>query len=415
FFGLSMEPQEHIWENITSVFTSLGDANILAVAIALGTLAILNIYPIIAGKIRQLREIPPSIVALLLFTSATVYFALSVPIVGEIPSSLPTFSVLNFNIDLVRDILPSAFTIALLGSIEALLCAVVCDGMANSRHDSDKELKSQGLSNMVLPFFGAMPATAAIARSAVNIREGAKTKYAGVIHAFFLLLILLVFAPAAQFIPKAFLAGILMFVSLNMINTREFLTILHISKSDTIVLLVTFFLTVFTDLVFAVQIGMLFAIFLIFVELTRMIDVSHMEEYDEKNGVSSIISSNDRLKDIVSIYTINGPFFFGAMNVFDRKINEHIQAKRQYIILRMSHVTFIDSTGVARLNAFISERRADQSMVLLVETPVKVKKVLSKNADFTNLLPKEQMFSSLKDAVDFVDKIVAPPAPTPLQ
>ncbi|MCR4335839.1 MAG: SulP family inorganic anion transporter [archaeon] len=404
FLGLSIPPHEFIWTNVREIIFHLPNSSLLAISIALGTLVILHFYPLLAEKNRFLRNIPASILALIFFTAITIYFALDIPVVGDIPSGLPSFSLLNFNLDLVRQVLPSAFTIALLGAIEALLCAVVCDGMTNTKHDSDKELRSQGIANIVIPFFGGIPSTAAIARSAVNIREGAKTKYSGVIHALFLLLILLVFAPVAKFIPTAFLAGILMFVSLNMININEFFTISRISRSDTAVLAITFLLTVFTDLVFAVQVGMFLAIFLLFIRLTKMTDISHMEEYDKKNGINFRIYANPLLEENITIYTIHGPFFFGAMNVFDRKLNEHMHMKKPIIILRMTHVPFIDSTGVARLNSFLMERQREHKTVYLTELSNAAEKVLFRDHTFTSLMEKEHIFGTTGAAIDYAEK-----------
>jgi len=406
FLGLSLPPKEFIWENVRNVILNIEHANPAAIAMAAGTFIILHFYPVLVEKNKILKNIPASIIALIVFTSVVIFFGVNVPIVGEIPSGLPSFSFLNFDFDLMRNVLPSAFTIALLGSIEALLCAVVCDGMTNTRHKSNKELKSQGIANIILPFFGGIPATAAVARSAVNVREGAKTKYAGVIHALFLLLILFIFSPVAQFIPKPFLAGVLMFVSLNMINVKEFFTILRISKSDTIVLSITFLLTAFTDLVFAVQVGMILAIFLLFAKLTSMIEVSHMEGHDKKGELGETSFSDKVLDEQVSIYNIHGPFFFGAMNVFDRALNEHIHAKKPFIILRMKHVNFIDSTGVERLKSFIEERGKDSSKVMLVELHPKVKAILMKDEAFLHLMSKQHIFNSTKEAGNYISGII---------
>lgn len=165
---------------------------------------------------------------------------------------MPKINLINFNLELIWSVLPAAFTIALLGSIEALLCAVVCDAMTNTKHKSNKELIGQGISNLILPFFNGIPSTAAIARSAINIREGAKTRFSGIIHALIILLILIFFAPLGKYIPKAFLAGILMVVSIKMINIEEIKSIIRTGKSEAIVMLTTFILTIATDLVFAV-------------------------------------------------------------------------------------------------------------------------------------------------------------------
>ena len=335
--------------------------------------------------------------------------ALNVPAVGTIPTGLPTVKVPSFSWELVKNVLPSAFTIALLGAIEALLCAVVCDGMTGTKHNSNRELISQGAVNVIMPFFGGMAATAAVARSGVNIREGAKTRYAGVIHGLFLLCTLLFLAPLAEKIPKAFLAGILIVVAVKMVNIQEFKTVFRLSWLDTAVLLVTFGLTVLTDLVFAVQVGLLLAILLLFINLTRIIEINHMEEYPKDTKINTLVKNNPLLKERVSVYTINGPFFFGAMNVFDHKIDEHLDVKKPIVVLRMKYVPFIDTSGVVRLVEFIRKREKHHGIVILTSVDEKVKKILLKDHEFQSLMKGEHkkqllMFENTLMALDYVEK-----------
>ena len=402
--GLVIPSEEHVWSTFIDLFKALSSVNIIAVAITLLTVLSLVFLPKYLGRVKFLKNVPASLIPLLLSTLAVFLFDLTIPQVGVIPRGLPEFHLININFDLLQRVLPAAFTIALLGSIEALLCAVVCDGMTNTRHKSDKELRGQGISNMVLPFFGGIACTAAIARSAVNIREGARTKYAAIIHSLFLLLILLFLAPLAQYIPKAFLAGILMVVSFRMINIHEFKTIMKISHSETIVLFVTFGLTIFTDLVFAVQMGMVFAIFLLFIKLTRIIDITNMADYQRHEGLNAFVYRNEKLKDIVSIYSINGPFFFGAMNVFDKKVNEHMDSYKPITILRMKYTPFIDSTAVVRLNDFISERRKRKIIVILADLTPTVQETLGRNKEFNHLIDKKFIFKTTKEALSYVEK-----------
>ncbi|MBI2125025.1 SulP family inorganic anion transporter, partial [Candidatus Woesearchaeota archaeon] len=324
--GLKLEPQEHVWQTIAQIFSHISGTIAASLGITVGTVILLVLLPKLLAKSKYTKNIPASIVALILFTVLAVFLALNVPLVGEIPQGLPSFTVPHFSWELVKNVLPAAVTIALLGSIEALLCAVVCDGMTGTKHNSNRELVAQGAVNLIIPFFGGMAATAAIARSGVNIREGAKTRYAGVIHGLFLLSTLLFLGPLAELIPRAFLAGILMVVAVKMIDVREFKTILRLSWLDTAVFLVTFSLTVLTDLVVAVQVGMLLAILLLFIRLTNIVEINNVGE-DSKDHLNALLNSNVVLKEKVSVYTINGPFFFGAMNVFDHKINEHLQSK----------------------------------------------------------------------------------------
>lgn len=305
-----------------------------------------------------------------------------------------------------KSVLPAAFTIALLGSIEALLCAVVADGMTNTKHNSNKELVSQGIANTVLPFFGVIPATAAIARTAVNIREGAKTKWAGVYHALFLFLIVVLFASLGTYLPMSFLAGVLMFVSFKMINFKEFKTIANISKADTLVLYLTFFLTIFTNLVFAVQVGMFAAIFLIFMRLTQMIEIAphvNLEEYDAEDKLEKAIPSV--LKEKIAVYTINGPFFFGAMNVFDNKVSEQLPLEKEFIILRMKHVSFVDSTGVERLKTFIHKRKKQGKEVFLTSVNKEVEKKLFADREFREMVKKEELFAKTSSALHHIEAL----------
>jgi SulP family sulfate permease len=276
--------------------------------------------------------------------------------------------------------------------------------MTNTKHNSNKELVSQGICNCVLPLFGAIPSTAAIARSAVNIREGAKTRMAGVYHALFLLIILLFFSPFALYIPKAFLAGVLMVVSIRMINLQELKAIIHTGKYESAVLFITLILTIFTDLVFAVQVGMLLAIFLLFVRMINVTNVKCMEEYDSNGAVNSVIKNDSLLKEKVSVYTIHGPFFFGAMNVFEQKIKEHIHSERPLIIIRLKHVPFIDGTAFIQLVQFLESRKKIGSKVLFTEFWPGLKEEMLSKKDFARLVSKEEIFSSVGDALSYAKR-----------
>ncbi|PIN80651.1 sodium-independent anion transporter [Candidatus Woesearchaeota archaeon CG10_big_fil_rev_8_21_14_0_10_32_9] len=403
FLGLIIPAQEHIWETLIEIIKNFNSTNIYALAISLITLLILIFLPKHLSKNKYSKIIPPSIIALLLATLLTIYFQLNLPKVGDIPAALPSFNLIVISFDLVKNVLPAAFTIALLGAIESLLCAVVCDGMTNTKHKSNKELIGQGITNTILPFFGGIPATAAIARSAVNIREGAKTKIAGIIHSLFLLIIMLFLGGVAQQIPKAFLAGILMFVSFKMINIKEFKTIMRISKQETVVLFITFALTILTDLVFAVQVGMMLAVFLLFIRLSGLTEIHNLEEHDPKQELEKLYKGEAKLKEIVSIYTMNGPFFFGALNIFDNKLEEHIHIKKKYIILRMKHVPFIDTSAIERLITFIKDRNKHESKVYLTTLSQETKKTLFSNKEFLELIAENNIFDTTEEAIQHIN------------
>jgi len=406
FLGLVIPAQEHVWETLIEIAKNLSNINIYAFGISLLTLVILIFLPKQLSKTKYSKLVPPSMIALVLTTILAIYLHLNIPAVGEIPATLPSFKLMSINFDLIKEVLPAAFTIALLGAIESLLCAVVCDGMTNTKHKSNKELIGQGITNTIIPFFGGIPATAAIARSAVNIREGAKTKVAGVIHALFLLIIMLFLGGVAAQIPKAFLAGILMFVSFKMINIKEFKTIMRISKQETIVLFITFGLTIFTDLVFAVQVGMMLAVFLIFVRFSKLTEIHNLEEHDPKKELEKIYKGEENLKEIISIYTMNGPFFFGALNIFDNKLEEHIYIKKKYIILRTKHVPFIDASAIERLITFIKDRNKNGSKVYLTTLNQETKKTLFSNKEFLELITENNLFDTTEEAIQHVTTIV---------
>lgn len=398
--GLILPPEEHVWQTLYDIFLNLSKISLLALSISIFTIIILIFAPKYLSKTKFTKNIPPSILALIFSSMAVFIFALNVPLVGEITKGLPTFKIIDFNWALLKNVLPAAFTIALLGAIEALLCAVVCDGMTGTRHKSDKELISQGINNVILPFFGGIPSTAAIARSAVNIREGAKTRFSGIIHGIFILLTVVFFAQLAFYIPKAFLAGILMVVSVKMFNFHEIKMIAKTGKQDLLVLIATFSFTLLTDLVFAVQIGMLLAIFLLFVRLMQISSIKSMEEYDPKGEFNTILNSNSKLKDKVSIYTIHGPFFFGVINIFEEKLTEHMYLERPTILLRMKHVPFIDSSGLVQLIGFIKERRKKNSRVIFTEFWPGLKEKLMKNPEFSKLVSNKDIFKTVPQALE---------------
>jgi SulP family sulfate permease len=404
--GLVIPSKEHVWETLYAIISSANLISTTAITICVTTILLLLFLPGLMARIKYINSLPPSIIALILSVIIVYHFGFEIPLVGSIPAGLPQIRMINFNLELLMNVLPAALTIALLGAIEALLCAVVCDGMTNSRHDSNKELIGQGIANMALPFFSGIPCTAAIARSAVNIREGAKTRMSGIIHALILLMILVFLGPVAAFIPKAYLAGVLILVSLRMINIDEFKTTMSISKMDTAVLLVTFLLTVLTDLVFAVQMGMFLSIILLFIRLTNVIDIQTMENYDRTKGINATIFADPYLEKNVSVYTINGPFFFGAMNVFESKINEHMTISKPHIILRMRYVPFIDTTGIERLKSFIKASRKQHQRVYLTSVQPEVMKRMGSDEELTELMQKQHVHicESSQKALEFVKK-----------
>jgi len=375
FLGIPISPKEHIWETFIEIIANLDSISIIAVCFSLITILMMVFFPKVLSKIKYIRNIPPSMITLVLASVLVWALALKIPLIGLIPRGFPAISLIKFNLELIKEVLPASFTIAMLGSIESLLWAV-----------------------------GGIPSTAAIARSAVNIREGAKTRMSGVIHGIFLLLVLLFLAPFAYYIPKAFLAGVLMVISFRMINMHEIKLISSTGRLDTIVLIATFILTILTDLVFAVQVGMMMAIFLLFARLTQIISITNMEEYDSKGEFNQIINSDPLLKDKVSIYTIHGPFFFGAINIFEQKLSEHMHIRRPSIIIRMKHVPFVDSSALIQLVGFLKERKKNNSRVIFTELWPGLEKKLFKNEEFKNLVSKENIFKTVHQALEDIRK-----------
>lgn len=402
--GLEIQAKEHVWDTIYDTYLNFGTINATAVLIFFGTIVLLTLLPKIFSRIKYLSNVPSSIATLIFVVMAIYFLHFDVPTIGNMPTNIPTLQNLNFNLSLMYAILPAALTIALLGMIEALLCAVVCDAMTNTKHNSNKELVGQGIANMVVPFFTGIPATAAIARSAVNIREGAKTNISGIIHALILLIILVFLGPVAKFIPISYLAGVLALVSLKMINIDEIVTTMRISKMDTSVLVVTFALTVLTNLVFAVQMGMLLSMILLFVRLTNIVDIKSIENYDRSEGINYTIFSDPYLENNVSVYTINGPFFFGAMNVFENKIDEHIIMSKKHIILRMRYVPFIDSTGIERLKSFILSRKKMKQNVYLTSVQPNLMNTMMSDRELSDLIQNGivNTFETTQEALNYL-------------
>lgn len=322
---------------------------------------------------RITHRVPGSIVVILAATLITVQFDLPVDTIGsrfgEIPSHIPAPAFFEIDLNTVRSLLPAAFAIAMLGAIESLLSAVVADGMTGSRHNPDAELISQGIANIASPLFGGIPATGAIARTATNIRNGATSPVAGIVHAATLLAIMLLFGSYVKHIPMPVLASILVIVAYNMSEWRTFFGILKSPRSDVIVLLATFLLTVVFDLVLAIEVGMVLAVLLF---IRRMSQVSQVRVLSQDSLSDDDHENTDDPMDIryksvparTEVYEINGPFFFGTANLFASAAR--IAADPPLVrIIRMRRVPAIDATGIHMLEKFIHDSGRDGIHVLL--------------------------------------------------
>ena len=348
---------------------------------ALGTLALLTL---IFGT-RFLRRVPAPLVAMVLATALQWYFdfegvATIGTAFGGIPRDFPSLGLPAVSFTSVVQMIGPAFTIALLGSIESLLSATVADGMAQTRHDSNQELIGQGIANIVAPLFGGFAATGAIARTATNIRNGATSPVAGIVHSLFLLLVMLLLAPVAAHVPLAALAAILFYVAWNMSDVKRFVHIARTSpRADVAILLLTFALTVLTDLVVAVNVGVVLASLLFMRRMAQSvsIDIEHGSTVVLGEGAERELTRLEiptprtsrppvPLPRDVVVFSIDGPFFFGAAEKLEHTLRRS-QSRVRTVVLRMDRMPFIDSTGLTALAEIVADFRASGTAVVFCE------------------------------------------------
>ncbi|MBN1118952.1 MAG: sulfate permease [Bacteroidales bacterium] len=369
-------------------FENLQSINYVALIITLLTILI-TVY---SKKITT--KIPGSFIAIVLITIVVQLFKLPVNTIGTVFKSIPSgihIEAIHFNITDIHKYLIPAFTIALLGGIESLLSAVVSDGMISGNHRSNTELIAQGIANIVTPFFGGIPATGAIARTATNVKNGGRTPISGIVHAITLLLIMIFFGKQAKLIPMSCLAGILIVVAYNMSEWRNFYSILKSSYFDVIILLTTFLLTVLIDLTVAIEIGIVLSALLF---MKRMADINTKVSGEIDSDILEIYS--DIPKEI-SVYEISGPFFFGSAKRYTETIHE-IGLKSRILIIRMRHVPFVDSTGCQNLKSVIKNLQALNKTVILSGVNSEVRDQLGK-AGLTELIGENNVFSSFNEAI----------------
>lgn len=318
---------------------------------------------------------------------------------GTLPNHLPSFSLPKVPTwETTVTLMPVAFTIALLAGMESLLSAVVADGMTGRRHKSNVELVAQGIANIASILGGGIPATGALARTATNIKSGGQTPISGMFHAIFVASFLVILSPLAKWIPLTSLAAILIIIAWNMSESRHFLYLMHAPKSDRVILLATFFLTIFADLVIAIQVGVVLASLLF---MKRMSDVTELkyglplipEDQDDVDAVIETVPQNV-IPDGVEVFQINGPFFFGATTLLN-DILKQIQSQTHTFILRMQNVPFIDATGAHALEEFILRGNKVGITTILVGIQKQPLRVL----DQLNLLKKVKIAKSLRLAI----------------
>ncbi len=366
FLGLKMGavPPDFI-EKWKTYFENFQGINIYALLLALGTVII------VFGWGRITHKVPGSLIAILVTTAVAQFLHLPVETVGSkfgsIAAGLPHPSIPHPDFRTIQHLIQPAFTIALLGGIESLLSAVVADGMIGGNHKSNMELIAQGTANIFSSIFGGIPATGAIARTATNIKNGGRTPVAGIIHAFTLLLIILVIGKWAALIPMATLAGILVVIAYNMSEWKNFVFMLKGSKSDTAVLITTFLLTVFVDLTVAIEIGMLLAVLLFMRRIIKFSDVTIFPKGIDDNDTDET-DSMDRfsIPGEVEIFEITGPLFFGAAHKFKDAI-KLIERTPKVLIIRMPHVPIVDATGIKTLTEVYRESKRNGTRLILSE------------------------------------------------
>lgn len=410
FFGMGLTnvPSEFIpkWG---MYFQNLDKIDWVTVGVGLFSLLIIILTPKVSKKL------PGALIAIIVVT-ITVYFlkdllGISVETIGDrfgsMSSEIPEPHGFELSMATINQLMPSAFTIAVLCAIESLLSATVADGVTGSRTNSNTELIGQGLANVAVPFFGGIPVTGAIARTMTNITNGGRTPVAGIIHTVVLLLIFLFLMPLINYVPMACLAAVLLVVAYNMSGWRTVVGIFKSPKSDISVLLVTFFLTVIFDLTIAIEIGLLLAVVLF---LRRVMENTEIKVYSEQLDIAEGTESNNHeLLDVakgVEVYEIDGPFFFGIATKFDELMRSSMAQKPIVRIIRMRKVPFIDSTGIHNLELLIRSSQNDGIHVVLSGVKDSVRKVLH-NANIDQLIGDDHICDHITKAVVMANAIVA--------
>jgi SulP family sulfate permease len=352
FLGLGIgTPPSEFFARMTVLAESIGTVNVVAFVLAACSLALVLFVP------RWMPKVPGAIVALIAGTVAVAAFGLPVETIGSrfggIPQGLPAFHVPAFRADLILPLLPSALTVALLAAVESLLSAVVADSMTGDRHNSNAELMAQGVANVITPLVAGIPVTGAIARTATNFRSGGRSPVAGLVHAVTLLVIVLLLAPLASYVPLATLAAVLFVVAYNMGEWREVPSIWKLDWADKSVWLITFGLTVMADLTVAVEVGMAFAALLYIYRVTDTTSVAAVTPEYIEDGRAHILQDK-QVPPYVTILRIHGPFLFGMTDKL-ADVTADLSALEPIVVLRLRNMTAIDATGLHALET-LSDR-----------------------------------------------------------
>lgn len=404
FFGLdNIDKKQYFHQNMIEIFNQFHTVNLYSILIGIIGLLIIIFVP------KLFPRLPVLLVALIVPTLIVVLFipdkvATIGSAFGGISQSLPAFHIPEITLDKLLYLWQPAFAIAMLGGIESLLSAVVADGMTGKKHHSDKELFGQGLANVITPFFGGIPATGAIARTATNIKSGAVSPFSGIFQSAFVLLTLLLFAPWASHIPLASMAPILMVVAFNMSEHKSFAMILKMRTSDSLVLVTTFLLTVFVNLTIAVPIGLLLAMVSFVRRISSVLDVQNIKPDKLANGEVKSDKDEYVCPEIAS-YTIHGPLFFGAADRFESILSRAIHRRPKVIILKMRHVSMIDVTGEANLASFVEGFIKNKGTVLITELGDEPLEML-KRSGLYDFIGSKHFFSDTTDAINYALQLI---------
>jgi SulP family sulfate permease len=406
FLGLRMgEVPADFVAKLAAYAGHVGQITPAALVVGLLALGIIMVGP------RLSTRVPSPFIALVVTTAVVAIFDIPVETIGSrfgaIAAHVPTPRFPDFTLTQVSALIGPAFAIAMLCAIESLLSAVVADGMIGGRHRSNMELVAQGLANIASPIMGGIPATGAIARTATNVKNGGRTPIAGIVHSVTLLIITLAAGQWAGLIPMATLAAILVVVAYHMSEWRAFIAELRSPKSDVAVLLVTFALTVLVDLVVAIEVGMVLAAFLFIKRMAEVTNVSAVtrELEDEANGDDDPNAVNRRrIPSGVEVYEINGPFFFGAAELFKDTL-ARVARKPKVLIIRMRYVLALDSTGMHALKDVVHRSRGDGTMVLLSDVHMQPLVALT-GSPVLEEIGRENLFGNLDDALNQARRVL---------
>ncbi|HEV2730455.1 MAG TPA: SulP family inorganic anion transporter, partial [Terriglobales bacterium] len=401
FFGLQLEKVPGVfWLRMKALAASSPTWSLTATVVAAATVATMLLCRILS------KRIPGPIVAMLGATITAFFLKLPVETIGTrfggIPSGLPHMVIPRWHAGLVHGLLGPAFTVAMLGAIESLMSAVVSDRMSNDRHNPNVELIGQGVANIMSPMFGGLPATGAIARTATNIRSGAQSPVAGMIHSLTLLCVLLFAAPLASYIPMAALAGILMIVAYNMGEWREIPQLLRLTKTDISIWLVTFALTVFADLTVAVEAGMILAALLFISRVAATTTVSQVTDDYIEDGRVHILQDKD-IPYYATIFRIHGPFLFGATDKLSA-VTENIHKLPPVVILRLRNMTALDATGLFALEEVAKQLHAAKRTLILCGAREQPSQLMHQG-EFEDVVGPENICENVQEALRRAEEV----------